>query len=118
MYRNKDILTKIKIMFDINFLRLTYIFQTPITRISIIHSLKLQLLAQVMTLNTDEKSFVHLFGYKIYIDHYIENNSINCNILGRLTIDICYKFIYSMFLLCYQCNTNYTKSNTILLCLI
>ena len=60
MYRNKDILTKIRIMFDINFLRLTYIFQTPITQISIIHSLKVQLLAQVMTLNTDEKSFVHI----------------------------------------------------------
>ena len=79
MYRNKDILTKIRIMFDINFLRLTYIFQTPITQISIIHSLKVQLLAQVMTLNTDEKSFVHLFSYKIYFDHYIENNNINCN---------------------------------------
>ena len=86
MYRNKDILTKIRIIFDINFLRLTYIFQTPITQIFVIHSLKVQLLAQVMTLNTDEKSFVHLFGYKIYIDHYIENNNINCNILGRLML--------------------------------
>ena len=65
MYRNKDILTNIRIMFDINFLRLTFIFQTPITQIFLIHNRKLQLLAQVMTQDTDEKYFVHIFGYKL-----------------------------------------------------
>ena len=65
MYRNKDILTNIRIMFDINFLRLTFIFQTPITQIFLIHNRKLQLHAQVMTQDTDEKYFVHIIGYKL-----------------------------------------------------
>ena len=61
MYRNKDILTKIRIMFDINLLRLTIIFQTPITQIFLIHNLKLQSLAQVMTQDTDKKSFCSIY---------------------------------------------------------